>query len=124
MDALQVGKMWVTLLYQCQDSNPSSNPGKFVCNGQNYHAALMKLLIGKAVATIAKHPELVEKTLLAYSQRTNADQMASERKAMQKLLKELEARESATLEAQISGIAAGASASAYAKNFAQIAKER
>ena len=110
--------------YQCQDAYQSSNPGCVVCNGQNYRADLMELLTGKAVATIAKNPELVEKALLAYSQRTNVDQIVSERKALQKSLNELKAREAATIEAQISGIAAGASASAYAKIFKQIAKER
>jgi site-specific DNA recombinase len=110
--------------YNCRNAYRSSNPGGAVCINQTYRADDMERLTCDAVRTVAKRPELVEKALNVYKRRREGKSAEEESISIQKALKEIEARERATIEAQVAGIMAGASAAVYANLLKEIAKER
>jgi site-specific DNA recombinase len=110
--------------YQCQDAFPSSNPGRHVCNGQNYRAASMEPLTVKAICAIVRQPELVQKALHVYTRQAEKGDREAERQSLRKKLSDLEMKERATIEAQIAGIMAGANAASYSGILAELAKER
>jgi site-specific DNA recombinase len=110
--------------YHCQNAYPSSNPGGVVCNNQNYRALDMERLTCQAVQFLATQPDILEKALRALAHQRARQQQSGTGTALKAALRELEAREKATIEAQIVGIMSGASASAYAQVLQEIARQR
>ena len=110
--------------YFCPDAYPSRNSAGKVCNNHRYLGSLMDELVCKAVAEAAKRDGALEAAMLSYYQ--DQDQGSAEERVMEieEELKKLDRREKAAVQAQISGIEAGANVSAYAAVFQAIYARR
>jgi len=111
-------------LYRCPDSRQSRNPGKVVCNRQAYHAHNVEPVILRGIADVSRAPKLVSEALAAFRRQESAGYDPQEAGRLGTALRALDAKERATVDAQVAGIQAGASPSVYASAFAKIADER
>ncbi len=111
-------------LYKCPNSRQSRNTAKVVCNRQAYHAHHVEPVILRGVADVSRAPELVTAALAAYRRQESAGYDPHEVKRLETALRALDAKERATVDAQVAGIQAGANPAVYASAFAKIAEER
>ena len=111
-------------LYRCPDSRASRNPGKVVCNKKAYHAHDAEPVVIKGIVDVSGRSELVTSALAAYRQKESAGFDPQEPGRIETALRALDAKEQATIAAQVAGIQAGANPAAYASAFAKIADER
>ena len=115
--------------YQCGHYRRTlMDKGSAECAPTGYYVSEVEASVVLAVATAEEHPEWVTAAMTTYTepfpaQATGAD-TARELAQVEKALKQLEARQTATVQAQIAGIMSGAPADAYNAVFAQIAGER
>lgn len=111
-------------VYACPDSRPSRNTGGHQCNPRNYNGTKAERCVIEAVKHAARVPQATEAALAAFYQLKSSTGSEDEYKSLQAQLKDLERRETATIEAQIRGIACGASVSVYEDVLRQIAAQR
>jgi len=115
--------------YTClQHARQKRLTGEFVCNAKTYRVSEAQEAASLAILQAVVHPEWIEVALEKYRQlnkmRREVVDFRKELDALDRGLKHLEAEEAAAVQAQISGIMAGASAGAYAEVFATIAARR
>ena len=111
-------------IYNCPDSRASRNPGKFVCNRKAYQAHHAEPIILRGIADVSRRPELVSAALAAYRRQESAGYDPKEHGRVETALRALDAKERATIDAQVAGIQAGANPAAYTSAFVRIGEER
>ncbi len=110
--------------YACRDSRPSRNAAKIVCCAKHYRAERVERLTLDAVRYLAADPDAVSAALASYRRDTKARRDPKEGDRLRAGLRALEAKERATVQAQVAGIQAGADPSAYASLLGEIARDR
>ena len=111
-------------IYNCPDSRASRNAGGVVCNKKAYNGKEAEQIILNAVKDLAARSEMVSKAIAAYQVTATAAFDPQELGRVRTALRALDAKERATIEAQIAGIQAGANPDAYAAAFGKIADDR
>lgn len=111
-------------IYTCPDSRASRNPGKVVCNRKAYSGAEAEAVAVRGLVAVATRPELVPAALAAYRERATVAYDPGELQRVETALRALDAKEQATIEAQVQAMMNNVRAAAYAPMFAKIAEER
>ena len=110
--------------YHCPDSRASRNAGKVVCNRKAYAGAEAEAIAVRGIVDVAGRPELITAALAAYQDREAAAHDPAELRRVETALRALDAKEQATIEAQVQAMMNNVRAGAYAPMFAKIAEER
>ena len=110
--------------YQCRMSRPSQHTGKVVCSNQRYGAAMAEGMVIRAIEAIAGRPELVEAALKAYQRRSEESGEQPNVEELERRLREVTARERATVQAQIAGVMAGTDPAVYGAILGELAAEK
>ena len=111
-------------IYNCPDSRASRNTGGVVCNKKAYSGQEAEQIVLKAVKDLAARRELIPMALAAYKAEGAAGFDPQEPQRVETALRALDAKERATIDAQVAGIQAGASPSAYRSAFEKIGEDR
>ncbi len=115
--------------YQCQKERQSRfQLGVSACRNTTYSLPRTEQSVIASLQNAAEHPEIITAAAQAYQEPRAATDTAAalhrERAAIDAALGHLKQEESATVQAQIAGIQAGASPDAYAAAFADLAARR
>lgn len=115
--------------YQCGHYRRTLlDAGEPGCIPTGYYAHEVEAAVVRAVVKAEEEPHWIEHALATYAKPIPAEatgvDTAHELSRIEKGLKQLEAKQTATVQAQIAGIMAGAPGNAYNSVFAAIAEER
>lgn len=110
--------------YQCRDSSPAKNVAGAVCNPRRYSSREAEGTVLGMLRRAAREPQRFREALQAFEQTARQDDSAQDLERTHTELIQLDVREKATVQAQIAGMQAGASAAAYMTVFTEIAAER
>jgi DNA invertase Pin-like site-specific DNA recombinase len=113
-----------TFIYECSHSRPSRTTGGCACLPKQYNGKIAEALVLAAVNHAAKQPGATENAIIAFRKAQAIDFSQDEYDQLRREFKEVEKRETATVEAQIRGIACGASTAPYESALRQLALER
>ncbi|BDI34193.1 hypothetical protein CCAX7_62440 [Capsulimonas corticalis] len=110
--------------YSCPHSRPSRSISGTVCNPKLLDAHVAESLILHGIGDIVSRPEVLREALDAYRRMEMVVFDPASIASAEAALRALDARETATVTAQVQGIQAGANPAVYGSAFAKIAEER
>ncbi|MCW3059210.1 MAG: Resolvase domain protein [Capsulimonas sp.] len=110
--------------YACPHSRPSRTVTGIVCNNKVLDGHTAEPVILRGIADVASRPEVLREALEAYRREEAATFDPAAIVKTEAALRALDAKETATVEAQVQGIQAGANPNVYTSAFAKIAEER
>lgn len=112
------------IYYRCRNTKGGGGGRAGTCISPNQQGAFAEQMVTRAVSAVAQRPEMVATACRAYEERARGEEQGVDIKRLQAELRALDARERATIDAQIAGVAAGASSGIYTEKLAAISRER
>ena len=99
--------------YACRDSRPSRNTGGVQCEAHNYNGNKAERAVLAALQHAIQHPQAIADALQVFRAAQSQEFDAAALQRLKTELAALQRRETATIQAQISGIECGANVSVY-----------
>ncbi len=109
---------------QCRISRPSQSSARSVCGRRLYVAHITEQLVQEAIQAVAARPELVRQAIRASQENTAAQDSTDEVSELDRSIREIKAKENATIKAQIEGIMAGTSPGLYNAVLRELAEQK